>query len=237
MDVSRGVDARQCMLEHVAHAHLVDVAHVEHFETDVVHEFLLAGVDAADTDLAQLRWLDRRHRAAEFDQFAWSVSAETGDRHAVDVAAGREHASVEVRVRVEPEHAQGTPGLAAMPRRRADRADREAVVAAEQDRQAAGRELGEHGLVHEPVPLDDLAQVPVSVHRRQPGVGRPAQVAPVVHDDALRLQHLPQVRDAQRLRAHRRAARAGPDVGRRADQRDVRFRHGVTSGQGGDYGL
>ena len=50
---------------------------------------------------------------------------------------GDELAGVEVGVRIEPEHAQFLAGFAAVARHRADRADAEAVIAAEQDRQPA----------------------------------------------------------------------------------------------------
>jgi hypothetical protein len=44
--------------------------------------------------------------AADLDQLLRPVAAQAGHRHAVDVAAGREHAGVEVGVRVQPQHAQ-----------------------------------------------------------------------------------------------------------------------------------
>ena len=46
------VDVAERQLHRVAHAHLVDVAHVEDLEAGLVHEALLARVDAADADLA-----------------------------------------------------------------------------------------------------------------------------------------------------------------------------------------
>ena len=61
----------------------------------------------------------------------------------MDVAAGREHVGVEVGVRVEPEDAQLLARLAAVARDGADGADTQAVVAAEQDRQVALRELAD----------------------------------------------------------------------------------------------
>ena len=52
VQVRVGVDRRQRELHRVAHAHLVDVAHVEDLEAGLVDEALLARVDAADADLA-----------------------------------------------------------------------------------------------------------------------------------------------------------------------------------------
>ena len=49
---------------------------------------------------------DRRHLAADLDQLLRAVAAQARDRHAVHVAARRQHVGVEVGVRVEPEHAQ-----------------------------------------------------------------------------------------------------------------------------------
>ena len=106
VQVGVGVDRRQRQLHGVAHAHLVDVAHVEDLEAVLVHELLLAGVDAADADLPHPLRADRRHLAADLDQLLRAEAAQAGDRHAVDVAARRELVGVEVGVGVEPEDAQ-----------------------------------------------------------------------------------------------------------------------------------
>ena len=49
------VEPGERLLHRLAHAHLVDVAHVEHIEALVVDEALLASVDAADADLPHAR--------------------------------------------------------------------------------------------------------------------------------------------------------------------------------------
>ncbi len=127
---------------------------------------------------------------------------------------------VEVGVRIEPQHPQPPALLAAVARDRGDRADREAVIAAEQDRQAAGAQFAVHGVVHQPVPLGHLGEVTIALDRRQARVAGAGEVAAIEHLEPLRLERFLQPGDAQRLRAHRCAARAGADVGRRADQRD-----------------
>ncbi len=102
------------------------------------------------------------------------------------------------------------PGVAAMARDRADRADREAVVAAEQDRQARVTELGADRFVDQAVPVDDLREMAIAVGRRQPRIGRAGEVAAVDDLEAAVAQRLFQARDAQRFRAHRRAASLAP---------------------------
>ena len=77
----------QRQLHRVAHAHLIDVAHVEHLQPHLVHEALLARVDTADADLADHLRLDRGHRAADLDQLLGAVAAQASHRHAVQVAA------------------------------------------------------------------------------------------------------------------------------------------------------
>jgi len=52
MQMGVGVQRGQREFHRMAHAHLVDVAHVEDLKALLVHETLLAGVDAADADLA-----------------------------------------------------------------------------------------------------------------------------------------------------------------------------------------
>ena len=136
------------------------------------------------------------------------------------IAAGRERAGVEVGVGIEPQHAQFFARLHTMARHRADAAQAQAVVAAQQDGQVALLQLGKHRIEHALVPLHHLGQVAVAVHRRQPGVGWAAQVAQVAHLQAPAFQGLLQPRHAQRLRAHGGAACAGTDVGGRANQAD-----------------
>ena len=92
------------------------------------------------------------------------------------------------------------------------------MVAAEQDRQPAVAQFGADGVHHRAVPRHDFGEVAIALGRRLPGVARADQVAAVDHVEAARGQRLAQAGDAQRLRAHRRAARAGADVGRHADQ-------------------
>jgi hypothetical protein len=80
-----------------------------------VHELLLAGVDAADADLAHDLGADGGHRAADLDQFLWAIATKARHGHAVDVAAGREQAGVEVGVGVKPQHTQLLARFAAVP--------------------------------------------------------------------------------------------------------------------------
>jgi hypothetical protein len=66
----------------------------------------------------------------------------------------------------------------------------------------------------------DAVEMPVAARRHLPGVGRAAQVAAVEHVEAMPFEDGPDVGDAQRLRAHARAAAAGTDVGGGTDQGD-----------------
>jgi hypothetical protein len=127
---------------------------------------------------------------------------------------------------VEPQHAQLLAGLAAMARHRADGADGQAVVTAQQDGHAPALQLGMHGLVHGAVP-GHLVQVPIAVHRGQPGVGRAGEVAAVEHVEPRRTQSFGQAGHAHGFGAHGGAARAGADVGGGADQADGGGVHGV----------
>ena len=135
MQVGVSVHRAQRQLHRLAHAHFVDVAHVEDVEIDIVHQLLLPFVYAADADLAHPFWIDRGNGAADFDQRARPDAAQAGHRHAMDVAAWRQGVGVEVGMRIEPQNAQGLANLAAMSRDCADRADGEAMVATQKDRQ------------------------------------------------------------------------------------------------------
>ena len=206
-----------------AHAVLVDVAHVEDVDTGLVHQLLFALVHAADADLAQVARAQRRVRggeAAQTHQLGRAVAAQAGHGHAVQVAAGGERGGIEVGMRVEPQHAQGHAPVGAMARHGADAAHSQTVVAAHHHGHAACVQLGQHGVVHGTVPFNDFGQVAKAVDGWLPRVGRPGQVADVVHRQAQRGQRFGNAGHAQRLGAHAGATRAGADVGGGADQRN-----------------
>ncbi len=101
-----------------------------------------------------------------------------------------------------------------------DAAYAQAVVAAQQDGQAAELQFAVHGLVHGTVPGCHLVQMAVAIHRRQPGVGRARQVAAVDDLEAVRFERGADAGHAQGFWAHAGAARTGTNVGGRADEAD-----------------
>src|SRR5581483_5665249 len=110
----------------LAHSHLVDVAHVEDLEPLLVDKTLLARIDAADSDLTYTGRGDRRSGlCTQLHQLARPEAAQACERHAVQIAARRKLAGVEVGVGIQPQHTQLATLLATMPRYRADRADTE----------------------------------------------------------------------------------------------------------------
>jgi hypothetical protein len=153
---------------------------------------LLLRVHRADADLVHLRRGDRRCAAAQVGQRLRAEAAQAGHRHAVDVARRGDIAGVEVRVRIQPQHAQGLALLAAPARDGGDRTDAQAVVAAEHDRHAAGLQFGVAGFHQCVVPRHHFIQVAVAFHRRGPRVARAIQVAHVAHVHTARFQRLRQ---------------------------------------------
>jgi hypothetical protein len=101
-----------------------------------VQEALLTVIHAAHADLADLL----RARAGIWPPMPVSISGPWPHRQATGMPwmlpDWRHGGGVEVGVGVEPQHAQLATGLAAVPGHRADRADRQAVIAAEHDRHA-----------------------------------------------------------------------------------------------------
>jgi hypothetical protein len=118
-----------------------------------------------------------------------------------------------------------------MARHRADAADAQAVIAAEQDRQPAEFEFGVNGGVHGAVPLHHLVEMAVAADWRRPRVDRADEVAAVDHFEAVAFEDGHDVGHAHRLRAHARAARAGADVGGRTDEGNEAVRHARIVGQ------
>ena len=218
MQMRARVGHGQGQLHRVAHAHLVDVAHVEHLDAHVMHQALFAGVHAADADLAQVARVQRRHMPADARQRRRPMPAQTGHRHAVDVATGCERGGVEVGMGIEPEHPQAAALRTAMARHRADGANTQAVVAAQHDRHAAFLQFGMHGIVQQLVPGHDFGQMTKTVHGVLPGIGRTREVAAIAHVHTEPGDGLVDAGHAQRLRAHARAQAAGADIGRCPDQ-------------------
>ena len=212
------VHARQRGFHGAFHAHLVDVAHVKHLHAGLPHELLFAFVHAANADLPHHRRGDRRKRTANACQLARAMAAQRGNRHAVNIAGGRQRVGIEVGMGVKPQHPQLFAHLAAMPGDRTDRANAQAMVATHQDGQVAGIQALEHRLMHSAVPGGYFGQVAVTVNRRQPRVGRAADVAGVVHLQAMALQGFNDAGNPQCLWPHRRAAAARSHVGRCANQ-------------------
>ena len=128
-------------LQGAADAPFIDVAHVEHREVEFVHESPLARIDTANADLAYPLRPHGRGHAVELRQLRGTEAAQAGDRHAVQTSARTQLARIEVSVRIEPDHPQRAPDVAATARDRRHRADAETVVAAQENGQAAGAEL------------------------------------------------------------------------------------------------
>ena len=221
MQVGVCIQSGQRLLHGLAHAHLVDVAHVEHLQALLMHKALFACVHAADADLPDLRRVQRcataRH-AGQPGQRLGAEPAQAGHGHAMHIAAGRECTGVEVGMGIQPQHPQLLTHFCAMAGHGADAAQAQAVVATQQDGQVAQLQFGIHGVKHPLVPLHHLGQVSITVHGRLPGVGGATQVAPVKHLQSVRLQRCLQARHAQGLGPHGGAARPGADVGGGADQ-------------------
>jgi hypothetical protein len=105
-----------------------------------------------------------------------------------------------------------------VPGYRSNRTDREAVVAAEHDRQAPGLEFLMNSRIDGRIPGYHLIQVAIAVLGRQPRIEGALQIAAIDHLESAALQFLCQVGHPQRLRSHRGTAMARADVGRHADQ-------------------
>ena len=175
---------------------------------------------------------------ADAGQRLGAEAAQRGHRHAVGVAGGGQLVGVEVGVGVQPQHAQGLAGGAAVACHRADRANRQAVVAAHQNGKAALHQRAVHGGVHHLVPDHHLGQVAVAVDGRLLGVARPGQVATVGDVEAAPPQRFNQSGHAQGFRPHGRAAHTRADVGGRANQVNgsvQQSRGGVGSHAGRDF--
>ena len=225
MQVGVVVDIVQGFGHGVAHAVLVDVAHVEHLQSELANRLLFLRVNAADADEIDVVSGQRRRLTAPSGQRWRAVPEQARHRHAVQVSAGAAGGGVDVGVGVEPDHAQQLALLAAMARDGADRADRQAVVATHQQRRLAPGQHAGNGVEDRPVPGHHFIQVAQSGADRSPRIRRPGQISVIDHGQPVATQHLDQSRHPQRIRSHAGAANAGTDVSRCSDQT-----HGFQTG-------
>ncbi len=129
-----------------------------------MHETLLQRIDAANTDLPDRR---RIHSGLAPAHAAVSLRRPKPHRRTPPACRGcyrwRKIARVEIGVRVEPEHAQFLAAIATVARHRADRADAEAMIAAEQNRQVTIVQRCIHCIVDQLVPCGNLGQMPIAL--------------------------------------------------------------------------
>ena len=220
MQVRVLVDAVQRLGHRHAHPVLVDMAHVKHLQPKLADRLLLLGVDAADADEVDVVRSERLGLATPAGELGRSLAEQAGDRHAVHIARGAAGRRIDVRMRVQPDHAQQLALMAAMASDGADRSDRQAVVAAHQHRRLPRRQSVCHLVEHGAVPCHHLVQVTRTASCRGPGIGWAGQVAAVDHLQAVGAQHLDQAGDAKSIRAHARTPHAGADVSGRTNQAD-----------------
>ena len=124
-------------------------------------------------------------------------------------------------MRVEPQHEQRPPGFGGMARHAGNAAHRQAVVAAEEDRECAALHRAVGGFFDGPRPAGDLGRIARSTLEPDCRVGDGHDIAAVGDIEAERRQRCFDVGDPQRLRTHDAAAAAGAHVDRRADQIDI----------------
>src|SRR5262249_31193893 len=139
---------------------------------------------------------------------------------------------VEVRVSIEPQHAQFAALLTAVPRDGTDRADAEAMIATEQDRQLPLLYLAVHALVYQLVPAHHLRQMPVATAGRLPRVTRAAQIPEIDDLELARPQRIDESCHAQRLRSHGSATVGRADIGGSSDQARAHHAQAATCSVG-----
>jgi hypothetical protein len=220
-DVEEGGAGR--VRERLAHARLdadpVDLAHREDLRVELAEQLPLAVVERADADERELPRLHRRQLPAVAPERLPAEPERGCQHHPVHVAGRRGVGRVQVAVCVDPDDAAGTAHL----RHPDERAERDGMVAAEDERErAASRRRGDEArdLLADVEDLVEEARVLAADRFRLDD--RRAHVSLVGDRDAeLLRQVLLELRVADRRRAHVDAAPARAEVERRADHRDL----------------
>ena len=107
MHESRSVDASQRLGDGVLDPEPVDVAHREHGRVQLVQQRPFPVVEGADPDERDAAGIDRRERQIRTVEGGPGEAHRRRQHHAVDVPAGAGLGTVEVAVRVDPDHPAG----------------------------------------------------------------------------------------------------------------------------------
>ena len=214
---------------HFAHAALVDVAHRKNVHAGFLDQAAFFRIEIADADQRDIARLDHRSYAAQVGQFGRSIAHDRSERHAMNVAGRRGFRRVHIAVRVEPDHADALRLLAEMRGDAGRRADRDRMIAAENERQQVFVEsfpdhFGEAfaGLGN----FVEIFRVFLAVVLLFGLADR--HIADIFHLAAQLFQARLQAGDAKGGRAHVHAAAAGAQVHRHTDDADF-FSHAVLS--------
>ena len=187
-------------------------AHIHDVDAPVFQEAALVGVDRADAEEMHVGRVDNRLRLAVEQGLEARLAAQHRDRHAVHVARGRGRRRVVVRMGVEPQDEQLAPCLGGVARHSGDRPHRQAVVAAEHQRQPPLAQ-DRMGLAREVAcPGGDFREMarPAFGRARVAGGMAGSEVAEV-HDLVPELAERPDdPRRAQHRRTHRAARDSAP---------------------------
>ena len=209
------------MLEGLAdralHPELVDRAHRPDAQAVLTDELALAPVELARADKREARALDRGRWPGVTLECAAAEPEGGGEHHAVHVPGGRRLRTVEIAVRVEPEHtARPVRG-----REASERAERGRVVPAKYKRELP---FLQRAADHAGDALAGLLDRAEETRALVPLVGRLGDrhrhVAVVDHLAPERAEPLGETGVADRGRAHVDATAARTEVERRTDHRD-----------------
>jgi len=180
-----------------------------------------AVVDRAHAEEMEVARIDERVRLLAEQALESRFAAQHRRRHAVHGARGRGRRGVEVGVRVEPQHKQLAARLGRMARDAADRAHRQAVVAADHDRRPPGLQRLVGLAADEARPRGDAGVIARrAAQRRDRRLGRgKREIARILHLVAEAREDARQTGDAQHRRPHRGAGEARPVFDRRPQDR------------------
>ena len=214
----RARDPLQCLADDGLDAPPVELAHGVDADAALPHVGTLGLVERADTDEDDVRGVERRQRPGVAGEGLRVPAERRAQRHAVDVAARRRRGRVQVAVGVEPDRA----AHAVHRRHASERAERDRMVAAQDDRRpllADGTRDRSGDPLAGLLDLGEEAGLRVAARSRLGDGGR--NVAPVGAAEPELLQPVVEVRVADGRRPHVDPAPARAQVECRPDDGDV----------------
>ena len=216
MDAARTLEALDRLTHAGRHPALIDLTHREHADAKIADGLALARIQRAGAEEHHTFWLHGPRTPIE-PRAEVSFAEQRSYWHAVHIATRRRGRSVDVAVRIDPQHADVAPRI----EQARDRTHRDRVIAAQDQREVPQPGDLAHALAElDARGLDQIIELGARVADRAALRHRDGDIAVIGHAQAHLQQPVLEPGVADRVRPHVHTAPSGAEVHGHADDAD-----------------